>query len=113
MDSSPRSAKDRGGANRRDAKRFPSAIEGLLIYGDLSFRIRCTISDISATGARLDVRVGVGLQDVCYLYLAKKNLIARVNVMWRGTREKGVKFLEPWSEPGQHPEERIRALKLG
>ncbi|MFO1183315.1 MAG: PilZ domain-containing protein [Bauldia sp.] len=113
MESNSKSASGGGGANRRTATRFPAALQGLLIYGDLTFRVRCTVRDISATGARIDLPLGVGVQDDCYLYLVEKKLIARARLVWRAPREKGVHFLEQWCPQKEHPEERIRALKLG
>lgn len=55
--------------------------------------IDCRIIDLSDGGARVSAAPGVDIPDVFQLQIDSQRILGAVEVVWRGYRQVGVKFL--------------------
>ncbi len=75
---------------QRSASRVPTSITAHLISDNLN--IPCTILDLSANGARLEIQPGLFLPKVLLLRARELGADRAVRVMWRNKTQLGVYF---------------------
>jgi hypothetical protein len=78
--------------DKRVSKRQPMHYSAVLVLGPSEFH-RCRLSDVSMTGARIDVEDADKLPDQFMLFLSKTGSARRAcRVVWRKPDQVGVKF---------------------
>jgi PilZ domain len=78
--------------DKRNSRRRPMRHSAWLALGPNNLTV-CTLSDISETGARIDVEGAKELPDQFLLFLSHNGAARRAcHVMWRKPRQVGVRF---------------------
>jgi hypothetical protein len=84
--------------DNRKARRRPIRYTAWLVAAAGELQV-CTLSDISETGARIDVQSADDLPDHFLLWLAANGSARRTcSVVWRKAKQIGVKFEQPLAE---------------
>lgn len=77
----------------RHHPRIRSFLGGEIVHSGGAIRIECTVRDLAAEGARLQVPRSVPLPDPFDLYVPQRHLHERCSIIWRQGDELGVHFL--------------------
>ena len=102
----------------RVAQRSRSLLHGQIVHSGGSSRADCTIRDLSATGARIQIPQSITIPEYFELVVTERNQNYKAKIVWRHAAEIGVAF-EPANKPApkpsvsSHPGEiRVRMLEL-
>jgi len=91
--------------DKRNARRQPLRYSAWVATTPTK-RFGCTVSDVSQTGARLDVNDSSAVPDRFVLLLSSNGAARRFcRVMWRKTNQVGVKFARTFAETAEMPPE--------
>jgi hypothetical protein len=80
------------GADRRNALRKKSLLQGRIFYNNRRSSIDCLIRDFSETGAKLKLSEAIAVPEVMELYVPNKDEFRRARIQWRAGGEIGVAF---------------------
>lgn len=80
-------------AERRRRIRRPMQSQAWADPGGILPVVDCRIVDVSDGGARVSAAAGVDVPDVFLLQIDSQRILGAVEVVWRGHRQVGVKFL--------------------
>jgi hypothetical protein len=78
---------------RRRRERRPTHSPAWADPGGILPVIDCKILDLSDGGARVSSALGVEIPDLFQLQIDSQRILGSVEVVWRGYRQVGVKFL--------------------
>src|ERR1051326_3262248 len=76
----------------RKSRRTRTLLRGKLAYGAGAFSIDCVISDLSETGARVQVQTGASIPERVYLVHLRARTAYEAKVMWRRDNFAGLEF---------------------
>ena len=76
---------------RREHQRHRVLKRGMLTFNG-GGGIDCTVRNLSATGARVDVASPVGIPDQFHLVIEADQFIRRARPVWRNERQIGIAF---------------------
>lgn len=88
----PKTARPEGAPDHRKARRKRTLLSGKLAYGAGAFSIDCVISDLSETGARVQVQPGATIPDEVYLIHLRARIAYEAKVAWRRGDFAGFEF---------------------
>jgi hypothetical protein len=80
--------------DRRQTERLPSILEGRIVLDQEARPLRCTIRDISVTGARIWLPDSIELPREFNLEIPVLEQLMPVRLMWSEGKTHGVMFLE-------------------
>jgi PilZ domain-containing protein len=89
----PKPARPDDAPNHRKARRKRTLLSGKLAYGAGAFSIDCVISDLSETGARVQVQPGATIPEQIYLIHLRARTAYQAKVAWRRGDFAGLEFL--------------------
>jgi hypothetical protein len=90
---------------KRKAPRKHLKYPARILNGDDEPRM-CTLSDISATGARVITSKPEGLPDEIMLLLSNGGARRRCRIAWRDGQELGLEFMHDFDKPKSQPKAR-------
>ncbi|OYU50402.1 MAG: pilus assembly protein PilZ [Rhizobiales bacterium PAR1] len=102
----------------RVAQRSRSLLHGQIVHSGGASRADCTIRDLSATGARIQIPQSITIPEHFELVVMERNQNFKAKIVWRHAAEIGVAFdsaTKPAPQPSitSHPGEiRVRMLEL-
>jgi hypothetical protein len=83
----------------RQHPRIRSFLRGEISHSGGSISIECTVRDLSADGARLQVPQSVPLPDTFELRVIQRQMCERCTMVWRRGDEVGVHFMSEQAHP--------------
>ena len=94
----------------RQAERVRSFLRARIVFNNQNSTIDCTIKNISATGAKIDIANTVSVPNTFDLEVPQRGRVYRARLCWRGEAALGVEFLD--EDAGSHDEWRLRVERL-
>jgi hypothetical protein len=85
--------------DRRQSKRLPSILEGSIIFDGQPSRIKCTIRDLSATGARIWLQNQMRLPLEFTLTIPSLGQSLLAEPVWSDSRTSGLRFIGTLRHP--------------
>jgi hypothetical protein len=76
----------------RRARRQRTLLRGKLAYGSAAFSVDCVISDLSETGARVQVQAGATVPEQVYLVHLRTRTAYESKVVWHRDNFVGLEF---------------------
>jgi hypothetical protein len=80
-------------AERRPARRARALLAGVLVHDDGRGSFRCTIRDVSPTGARITIPKGQMIPKIVYLIDVRAGIARQAERVWTGETLAGLKYL--------------------
>jgi len=77
----------------RRARRRAVTKSAVIVHGDGKFHVPCTIRDISASGARIQVAIGIAIPDRIYLIDLESQLAFEAVMAWKHLPRCGLRFV--------------------
>src|SRR5690348_18038073 len=88
----PKPARPDNAEELRKSRRKRTLMRGKLAYGAGAFSIDCVISDLSETGARVQVQEGATIPEEVYLIHLRTRIAYESKVAWRRDNFAGLEF---------------------
>ena len=103
---------NRTGTERRRVARERTFLPGQIGGANALMKRACTVAQMSAHGARLQLADGAGLADEFPLFIPQRDLRVRARIVWRDDHCIGVEFVAPDSAAAIHRcESRVAELE--
>lgn len=77
---------------QRASQRIRSYLKGVIVHSGGQSRTECTVRDLSAEGARLEVSRAVTLPETFDLHVPQRAMVQKSQIIWRHGDEAGVHF---------------------
>ena len=88
----PKQARPEDAEELRTSRRKRTLLRGKLAYGAGAFSVDCVISDLSETGARVQVEQGATFPEQVYLIHLRERTAYESKVVWRRDNFAGLEF---------------------
>lgn len=79
--------------------RIRTFLKAVIEFNNGASKNDCTVKNISASGARLDITASVGLPDEFYLRIPHRGELRRCKLIWREADAVGVHFITSAKSP--------------
>ena len=98
-------------SDNRSAARWPSCLRGKVLADDGRI-IDCLVRDFSATGAKIELPASTKLPNTVQLFFPLRQETFRAHIRWRGDKEIGLTFENPYAAPSDPVQAKLLARLL-
>ena len=93
----------------RSAERVRSFLRARITFNNGNTTVDCTVRNISATGAKIELSSAVAVPTEFDLDVPQKGRVFRARMMWRDTEYAGIQFIEG-DKPAETTDHRVERL---